>query len=140
MRTQSLEALRHVRWVDCADGDLLVWDSWAGAVASALAAAAYWGHGRGRRSTGCTEGSGGSSSSGGANGGCSPQQQQQQQLEVKMQQAAFLLGEAAEKLLLGDALQGASAPGLVTALAGHCPFTEEALQQYVQVWHHDQAD
>ena len=141
MRAQSLEALRHLRWGDCVDNDLLMWDKWAGAVASALAAASYWGHGRGRRSAGCTEGSGGGGSNSGTVGGCSQQQQQQQQqLEVRMQQAAYFFGEAAEKLLLADARQGASAPSLLMALAGHCPITEEALQQYVQVLHHEQAD
>lgn len=133
MHAQSLEALRHLRWVDCVDDDLLMWDNWAGAVASALTAATYWGDGRGRRLAGCTEGSGGGGSDSGATGGCI--QQQQQQLEVTMQQAAFLLGEAAERLLLADARQGLSVPGVLMALAGHCPITEEALQRYVQVLH-----
>ena len=68
------------------------------------------------------------------------QQQQQQQLDFTMQQAAFPLGEAAERLLLADARQGVSTPGLLMALAGHCLITEEALQQYVRVLHHEQAD
>jgi hypothetical protein len=133
----SLQELRHLRW---ADDCLPMWDSWAGAVASGLAAATYWGHGRGRPSAACTEGSGGGSNSG-ATAGCSQQQQQQQQqqMQIRMQQAAFTLGTAAERLLLAGPLQEGSAPGLLMALAGHCCIHDEALQEYIQVLQYPQA-